>query len=261
MLDGINHLANHAIQMFRREMFSEEAIALTEPLEILRLVLSYEGVVQTSALGPSGLVISHMISTLTTKKIPIVFIDTLYHFNETLDLLQHVKDSGMDVRVVRPQGADTREEFETKYGKELWKTDPDSYDFLCKAEPGRRAYLALGAKVVITGRRRSQGDERSGLGAFEWDKSFNQPILKVNPLAFWKFDQVWEYIRRNAIAYNPLHDRGYKSIGDIHSTQPTIQGQSEREGRWQGQDKTECGLHKDYFSLKMKAKQAAAQTR
>ncbi|KAL2917930.1 3'-phosphoadenylsulfate reductase [Polyrhizophydium stewartii] len=206
-------------------------------------------VVQSSALGPSGLVISHM---LRGAGVPIVFIDTLYHFDETLALLELTKQSHA-VHVFTPLGAPTREAFEAAHGTELWATDPDKYDYLVKAEPGHRAFEQLGAQIVITGRRRSQGAERSSLSVYEWDSSFDPPVLKVNPLANWSFDQVWAYIRANGVAYNALHDKGYKSIGDWHSTQPTAPGEGERDGRWKGQAKSECGLHKDYFKMRAKA--------
>lgn len=91
------------------------------------------------------------------------------------------------------------------------------------------------------------------------DTSGPSPILKINVLAFWNYEQVWEYIKANNVPYNVLHDQGYKSIGDWHSTQPTGEGQGEREGRWAGQEKTECGLHKDYFAMKAKLKESSTQ--
>eukprot|EP00842_Homolaphlyctis_polyrhiza_P001392 jgi/Hompol1/2253/HPOL_005908-RA len=177
----------------------------------------------------------------------------LKDFDETLQLLEHVKASGQQVIVFKPNGFDTREQFEAVHGDALWKTNPDLYDFLVKAEPGRRSNETLGAQIVFTGRRRSQGADRSSLDIFEWDTSYSPPILKVNLLAHWSFDEVWQHIRAHSIRYNVLHDQGYKSVGDYHSTVPTSGSGNEREGRWQGQEKTECGLHKDYFKLKAKA--------
>lgn len=68
-------------------------------------------------------------------------------------------------------------------------------------------------------------------------------MIKINPLANWSFDQVKEYVTENNVPYNELLDRGYKSVGDWHSTQPVKAGEDERAGRWKGQEKTECGIH------------------
>jgi hypothetical protein len=103
---------------------------------------------------------------------------------------------------------------------------------------------------------RSQGVERSSLPIVEIDTSLEPPVFKINPLANWDYDQVWTYIRNNNVPYNLLHDEGYKSIGDVHSTIKSSEGQGERDGRWAGQSKSECGLHKDYFKLKAAAKAA-----
>jgi phosphoadenosine phosphosulfate reductase len=92
----------------------------------------------------------------------------------------------------------------------------------------------------LNGRRRSQGGARASLPFFEFDVDGR---LKVNPLANWTYDQTWEYIREHNVPYNPLHDQGYKSIGDKMTTFPVGENEPERAGRWQGSSKTECGIH------------------
>jgi len=67
--------------------------------------------------------------------------------------------------------------------------------------------------------------------------------VKINPLARWSKEQVWDYIARNDVPYNPLHDRGYPSIGCTHCTTQVRPGEADRSGRWSGQSKNECGLH------------------
>jgi len=84
-------------------------------------------------------------------------------------------------------------------------------------------------------------------------------MIKINPLAYWDFQQVWSYIKANEVPYNALVDQGYKSIGDWHSTRAPTNDGDERSGRWDGKEKTECGLHKDYF--KMRAAFMAAKKR
>ncbi len=78
-------------------------------------------------------------------------------------------------------------------------------------------------------------------GVVEWDEKFG--LVKVNPLATWTEAQVWKYIVENGVPYNELHDRAYPSIGCTYCTNPVRPGDDPRSGRWQGQDKVECGLH------------------
>lgn len=121
-------------------------------------------------------------------------------------------------------------------------------------EPARRAYTELGVKAVITGRRASQGGARTALQPLEVDET---GLLKLNPLSAWTFESVESYIKTNNVPYNKLLEQGYRSVGDWHSTTKSGEGDAgERAGRWAGrEEKKECGLHEDYFKMKMKAKQ------
>ncbi|KAK4700687.1 phosphoadenosine phosphosulfate reductase, partial [Phenoliferia sp. Uapishka_3] len=213
------------------------------------------GLFQTTAFGLTGLAATDMLNKIARKAghksntVPLIFIDTLYHFDETLALAQKVKKRyGVDLRVFKPPGVESVAEFEAKYGEELWKTDEDTYDYLVKVEPARRAYQELGVLAVITGRRQSQGADRATLQPIEVDST---GLVKVNPLCRWSFDEVRDYIDMAGVPFNELLDQGYKSIGDWHSTKIPVEGENERAGRWAGQaGKTECGLHKDYFKMK-----------
>ena len=185
---------------------------------------------------------------LSKMKIPrpqvvdVIFLDTLHHFSETLALIDHVRERYplVNFHIYKPAGVNTAEEFAQKYGDRLWETDDERYDWVAKVEPGQRAYRELQVNAVLTGRRRSQGGKRGDLDVIEIDEA---GLIKVNPLANWSFQQVQDYIEANNVPYNELLDRGYKSIGDWHSTQPVKQGEDERAGRWKGQQKTECGIH------------------
>ena len=117
----------------------------------------------------------------------------------------------------------------------LWETKPDLYLALAKVEPLNRARLDL--DCWITGVRRDQSPTRADAPKLGWDAGHE--LWKANPLADWSDDDCWRYIRERGLPYNKLHDRGYDSIGDTHSTLP---GRG-REGRWAGSDKTECGIH------------------
>lgn len=185
---------------------------------------------------------------LSKMKIPrpqmvdLIFFDTLHHFPETLSLTDKIRGRYpfINVHVFKPQGLNTAEEFAKEHGERLWETNDQLYDWLAKVEPAQRAYRELSVSAVLTGRRRSQGGKRGDIPIIEVDEA---GLIKVNPLANWTFDQVRNYIRSNNVPYNELLDRGYKSVGDWHSTKPVAAGESERSGRWQGQEKTECGIH------------------
>ncbi|CCD26917.1 phosphoadenylyl-sulfate reductase (thioredoxin) NDAI_0J00250 [Naumovozyma dairenensis CBS 421] len=180
------------------------------------------------------------------KLVPLIFIDTLHHFPQTLDLLKRVEEKyytprDQKINVFQPRDATTETEFANKYGDFLWESDEDKYDFLVKVEPAHRAYNSLGVTAVFTGRRKSQGAARSELQFVEIDEL--NGIIKINPLANWDFNQVKNYIDENNVPYNELLDLGYRSVGDYHSTQPVKEGEDERAGRWKGKTKTECGIH------------------
>ena len=103
---------------------------------------------------------------------------------------------------------------------------------------------------MITGRRASQGGARSTLEPLEVDST---GLLKLNPLHSWNFSAVQTYIQLHDVPRNALLAQGYKSVGDWHSTQKSGEGdEGERAGRWAGRtDKTECGLHEDYFKMRL----------
>ena len=117
----------------------------------------------------------------------------------------------------------------------LWETRPDLYLAIAKVAP---LVTALGGLAAwITGIRRDQSPTRAHAPKLGWDEQHE--LWKASPLADWSDDDCWAYIRERGLPYNPLHDQGYDSIGDTHSTVP---GKG-REGRWAGTDKTECGIH------------------
>lgn len=228
--------------------FLNQTLNNLEPIEILRWAkITFPNLYQTTAFGVSGLVTLDMLSKLQAETpsapaIDAIFLDTLYHFQETLDLVEKAKARypNVHLHVYKPEGVSTAAEFEARHGKELWKTNADLYDWVAKVEPAQRAYSDLAVAAVLTGRRRSQGAKRESLDIIEIDEA---GLIKINPLAGWSFKQVDDYIKSNNVPYNKLLDRGYKSVGDWHSTEPVKEGEDERAGRWKGQAKTECGIH------------------
>ena len=176
------------------------------------------------------------------QMVDLLYFDTLYAFPETYDLIDRIRDRYplINLHVYKPAGIDTTEQFEQKHGERLWEKNDELYDWVAKVEPAQRAYRELQVNAVLTGRRRSQGGKRGDIPIIEVDEA---GLIKVNPLANWTFQQVNEYIKANNVPYNALLDRGYKSVGDTHSTKPVREGEDERAGRWQGREKTECGIH------------------
>jgi len=232
------------------------------PQEILQWGLKHlPALYQSTAFGATGLCTTHMITTFPAsafpdpshQQVPMIFVDTLYHFDETLELKDEVvRKYGVNVIVAKPEGCETAEDFERLHGERLWERDEPTYDFLVKVEPARQMYIKLGVKSLLTGRRRSQGAARSKLSPLEVDET---GMFKLNPLFNWSLEQVQSYLDKNDVPKNKLLSQGYKSVGDWHSTSVAKEGEGERDGRWRGRaDKTECGLHEDYFKLKLKAK-------
>ncbi|KAK3331044.1 Phosphoadenosine phosphosulfate reductase family-domain-containing protein [Apodospora peruviana] len=220
-----------------------------EPMDILRVCkVLFPNLYQTTAFGLTGLATIDMLSKIQTdspdsQPVDLIFLDTLYHFQETYDLVDRVRARYPNVKlhVFKPADTNTVAEFEGTYGEKLYEMSSELYDWIAKVEPQQRAYAELNVAAVLTGRRRSQGGQRGDIGVIEIDEE--RGIVKINPLVNWSFQQVKSYITENNVPYNALLDRGYKSIGDWHSTSPVGEGEDERAGRWKGQDKTECGIH------------------
>ncbi|KAI1823750.1 Phosphoadenosine phosphosulfate reductase family-domain-containing protein [Xylaria intraflava] len=238
------------------------------PLERIRFSIQlFPNLFQTTAFGLTGLVTIDMLSRLAATDpalpaIDAIFLDTLYHFPETYDLVSRVQARYPAVRlhIYKPDGHATQAEFESQYSAELYATAPELYDYLAKVEPQQRAYDELGVAAVFTGRRRSQGGERDKIPIVEVDEE--RGIVKINPLLDWSFAQVRAYIDEHDVPYNALLDRGYKSVGDWHSTSPVGAGEDERAGRWKGQAKTECGIHnkKSRYAQFLQAQAQAKQS-
>lgn len=203
-----------------------------------------EGLVQSTAFGASGMVILDLLyqDLNPNPAIPVLFLDTLHHFPETLKLAEDAKAHfGLDLQAFRPQGVDSRPAFAEKYGDRLWEQDVERFHQITKVEPLHRGLEVLNVSTWITGRRRDQSASRAKMPILERD---SQGRLKVNPLANWSYKDVWNYLMGHQLLYNPLYDLGYASIGDEPLTTLTKTGEGERAGRWRGMARMECGMHK-----------------
>jgi phosphoadenosine phosphosulfate reductase len=166
-------------------------------------------------------------------KARVFAIDTHYLFPETYELW-HAVEERYETKVEAFAGP-SREELATTHGERLWEGKPDLYLAVAKVAPLNRALGGLDA--WITGIRRDQAPTRANAPKLGWDAAHE--LWKANPLADWSAEDCWAYIRERRLPYNALHDRGYDSIGDTHSTIPG----AGRQGRWAGTGRTECGLH------------------
>jgi phosphoadenosine phosphosulfate reductase len=199
------------------------------------------GLVQTSAFNVDDLVITHILYSELKHPVPVIFLDTLYHFPESLELVAKAKEVyNLDLKTYKTPDVDSREAFAAKYGEALWDTDITQFHHVTKIEPLQRGLDELNTVAWITGRRRDQAVTRANMPVFELD---NQGRLKVNPLAAWTRKDSWAYVAEHGVIYNPLHDKGYPSIGDEPITTKVGEGEDERAGRWRGTGKTECGIH------------------
>ncbi len=199
------------------------------------------GFVQASAFNVDDLVITDILYRDLQRRIPVIFLDTLYHFPQSIELVAKAKDLyNLDLKTYKIPDVDTREAFAAKYGEALWDKDITQFHQLTKIEPLQRGLAELNAIAWITGRRRDQAHTRSDMPVFELD---GKQRLKVNPLASWTRQESWAYVFEHNVIYNPLHDQGYPSIGDEPITTPVAEGEDERAGRWRGTGKTECGIH------------------
>jgi phosphoadenosine phosphosulfate reductase len=210
------------------------------PEAILRFAFAaFPKVAISTAFGPEGCALVAM-AVAVKPEIPVFTVDTDFLFPESIALRdEFVKKYGINLTVLK--GEVTIEEQNRKWGVRLFDHDTDQCCALRKVEPTRRALVGLDA--WIAGLRRDQGKSREGIDVLEsYDRDDGTALVKVNPLASWTRKDTWKYLVDNGVPYNPLLDRGYKSIGCWPCTQAVGEGDDERAGRWGGQ-KSECGIH------------------
>ena len=189
----------------------------------------------TSSMGDA--VLAHLASTVAPG-IDVVFLDTGYHFPETLGTRDAVAAT-LDVNVVTISPTMTVAEQDEKYGKDLFRTDPDLCCKLRKVQP--LAESLSGYDAWATGLRRAETHNRVIAPVVGWDARKGK--VKVSPLARWSDEQVERYIADHGVIVNLLAYDGYPSIGCRPCTRRVAPGEDPRSGRWAGMNKTECGIH------------------
>lgn len=170
--------------------------------------------------------------------VPVVFLDTGYHFAETIGTRDAV-ESVYDIHVLNITPERTVAEQDELLGKNLFARDPGECCRLRKVVPLRRALS--GYSAWVTGLRRSEAATRANAPVIGFDEGFK--LVKINPLATWTDEDMQNYIDEHDVLVNPLIYDGYPSIGCAPCTAKPLAGADPRSGRWQGLSKTECGLH------------------
>lgn len=196
------------------------------------------GLVQTSTFNIDDLVITDLLyrEIQPDPPVPVVFVDTLHHFTQTLELVERAKAIyNLDLRSYQISGLNSRKAFEAKYGAALWERDRQQFHYLTKMGPLQRGLTELKAMVTITG-----NSPNCTTSVFERDR---QGRLQVNPLAFWSRTESWAYAYEYDLIYNPLHDEGYGNIEDEPLTLKMTVGEKDKYWRLWGMLKTECGIY------------------
>jgi phosphoadenosine phosphosulfate reductase len=191
----------------------------------------------TSSFGAEGVVLIDKLAQVAPRT-PIIYLDTGFHFRETEQLKERLR-ARYGLNIIERRAALSVEEQAAQYGDRLYARDPDTCCRLRKVEPLREALTGFAAWIAAL--RRDASPTRASIQVIEWNARHG--LIKLNPLAAWTRQQVWDYIVRHDLPYHPLYDEGYTSIGCAPCTRRTMPGAHERSGRWDGQTKLECGIH------------------
>lgn len=196
-----------------------------------------------SSLGGEDQVLTDMAVKINPD-VHIFTLDTGRLFQETYNVIEEtMKKYGISIQVLFPN-SQAVEDMVSKYGPNLFYNSVENRKYCCnvrKVEPLKRKLGTLDA--WICGLRRQQSVTRNDMKNIEWDEGNN--LIKINPLADWSEQQVWDYIKEHRVPYNLLHEKNFPSIGCAPCTRAIEQGEDVRAGRWWWEDPEckECGLH------------------
>jgi phosphoadenylyl-sulfate reductase (thioredoxin) len=187
--------------------------------------------------GPEGCVLFDLIARLDLD-VDVFTLDTGLLFPETRTLWKRLEHRyRRTIRAVHPEL--TLDAQARAHGERLWEHEPDRCCFLRKVLPLARALS--GHEAWISAIRREQTPERAQARVLEHDPVHG--LVKLNPLARWTRERVWDHLTAYDVPVNVLHAHGYPSVGCVPCTSPVRPGEGERAGRWRGLAKTECGIH------------------
>ncbi|KEK23683.1 phosphoadenylyl-sulfate reductase [Bacillus gaemokensis] len=232
--------------MLTYETWKEDFVSFSEEDEtkgaLLVLEWAYkeygDEIVYACSFGVEGMVLLHLINQVNPSA-KVVFLDTNVHFQETYDLIRRVRERFTKLDIMEKQPGLTLEEQAKEYGDRLWEHNPNLCCKLRKILPLEKSLLD--GKAWISGLRREQSETRKHTKFINQDHRFQS--IKICPLIHWTWKEVWRYVYKHNLPYNPLHDVGYPSIGCEKCTLPVGEDGNSRDGRWAGKTKTECGLH------------------
>jgi len=228
------------------EVSDEELRALATKFEpnspeiLLRWALAEFGpdVALATGFGVEGCTLIDMVSRIS-RDARIFYLDTDLLFPETYALIAQL-ETRYEITFERRTTSLSLAAQAAEYGERLWERQPDLCCQLRKVEPLKEQLAGL--RAWITAIRRDQTPSRVNASLIERDRKFN--LLKINPLATWSSEEVWNYVKLHDVPYNPLYGQDYGSIGCTPCTTLVQIGEDPRAGRWRGTVKTECGLHK-----------------
>ncbi len=206
--------------------------------DILHLALRYYagGIGMVSSFGADSAVLLHMAAGINPH-VPVLMVDTLMLFRETLDY-QRTLARHLGLTDVRRIGLTETQAREMDPLGAMHIADPDGCCHIRKVAPLERALALFSA--TISGRKRFQSGTRSAMRVFEADRGGR---IRINPLAGWSAAGLAAYMEAHALPRHPLVARGFPSIGCMPCTSQVADGEDPRAGRWRGQDKVECGIH------------------
>lgn len=197
-----------------------------------------DDIVYACSFGIEGMVLIDLITKIK-EDAKIIFLDTNVHFQETYDTIDQIRVNYPKLQINMKQPKLTLAQQAQQFGDELWARDANACCAIRKVAP---LHEVLNDTVAwISGLRRQQSPSRSMTDFINADQTFQS--IKICPLIHWTSQDIWRYVTDHNLPYNPLHDRGYPSIGCEKCTIPTTDQNDNRAGRWQGSMKTECGLH------------------
>lgn len=219
------------------------------PRQILEFALNKFDNISISFSGAEDVVLIDMASKIT-KNLQVFSIDTGRLHSETYQFLEQVRQHyDLDLEILFPDAQQVENLVKEKGFFSFYEDNHKECCGIRKVRPLRRKLATVDA--WITGQRKDQSpDTRADIPVIQLDNAFsteNHKIVKFNPLANWTSEQVWKYIRHFDVPYNPLHEKGFVSIGCQPCTKAVLPNQHEREGRWWWENAAdkECGFHKD----------------
>ena len=189
------------------------------------------------AASMQDLILPHLFAQVIPD-VDVLFLQTGYHFEETLATLQ-VAAAQLAITVVEAMPVQSVAEQDAQYGEKLHDRDPNLCCFLRKVDPLARSLA--GRAAWVSGVRRAEAPTRANTPIVSWDDKHD--LVKINPLVNWSEQDVEDYQVSHGLPRNPLVAQGYPSIGCAPCTRKVAPGEDPRAGRWSGNDKTECGIH------------------